>query len=148
MNPASDASRASPGNAPGETIHHAPGAPLNWREALMGLVASRIALIQLESKDAASSAARVAIFWGAAACCVVFAWALLIAGGVAALAQSMHWPWHWVALAAGALHLLAGALFAVLGKPAMGAAFAFTRAEFQKDREWIENFPKNKKSND
>jgi uncharacterized membrane protein YqjE len=114
----------------------------------MGLIASRVALIQLESKDAATSVARVMLFWGAALCCAVFAWALLAAGAVAAIAQAMHWPWHGVALAAGVLHLLAGTLLAILGKPAMGSAFAFTRAEFKKDREWIENLHKNKKSND
>ncbi|MEX1115601.1 MAG: phage holin family protein [Akkermansiaceae bacterium] len=147
MNPSSDADQASSGNSPGETINHAPSAPSNWREALMGLLASRVALIQLESKDAARGAARAAVFFVAALCCVIFAWALLISGGVAILADAMHWPWYWVALGASALHLLVGIGFALLGKPAVNPAFPITRAEFQKDREWIEKFHINKKPN-
>ena len=114
----------------------------------MALIASRIAIIQLESADAAKSASKTIIHWIAALTCILFAWALIIAGTIAAIAHRTLWPWHWIALAAAAIHLLAAATLFLLRKPTRNPAFPITRNEFQKDREWIENFHKNQKSND
>jgi threonine/homoserine/homoserine lactone efflux protein len=119
--------------------------PENWREALMALIASRVALIRLEARQSAKSGASRAIRMAAAAFCLLFAWMLLLAGGIAALAACTDWPWHWVALATAALHLLLAGLLIITCKAAP-PAFPATRAEFQKDREWIENFQKNPKS--
>ena len=114
----------------------------------MSLIASRITLFQLESKDATRETGRRLAFVIAAIFCGVFAWALLIAGSVALISKTMDWPWFGVAIAAGVLHLLVGFLLARLAKPSGIPAFPITRAEFQKDREWIENFQKNEKSSD
>ena len=147
MNPSSDIAPTSPGEAASAEPRPQPAPPLNWREALAGLVAARMALIQLESKDAARDAARRAA-WVAAACgCAFFAWALLLAGVIPMISESLDWPWNRVAVGAAILHLLAGIILVRLAKPSAATAFPVTRAEFQKDREWIENFPKTKKSN-
>ncbi len=114
----------------------------------MALIASRVALIQLESKDAGREKARSAIFLIAAGCAAFFAWALLMAGLVAILSDAIGKPWSWVAVGFAMLHLLAGVMLARLGKPSGAPAFPVTRAEFQKDREWIENFKQTRKSND
>lgn len=115
----------------------------------MSLVASRITLIQLESKDAASGTVRSAALILAACGCVFFSWALVLAGGISLVAQLANWPWNYVALAVATVHLLAGLVMARLAlKSPRGAMFPITRAEFQKDREWIENFQKTPKSND
>ena len=114
----------------------------------MSLIAARFALIELESKDAAKQGARRAALAAAACGCAVFAWALLLAGGVSLIAESAGWPWYAVALGAAVLHLLAGIILANLAKPSANPAFPVTRAEFKKDREWIENFHKTKSSND
>lgn len=114
----------------------------------MALIASRIALIELESKDAIKQGARSAIMIVAAVICAVFAWALLLAGGISLIAVAADWPWYWVALGAAALHLLAGFILVKLAKPSPGTAFPVTRSEFNKDRQWIENFHPTKKSND
>jgi uncharacterized membrane protein YqjE len=119
--------------------------PNNWREALMALIASRIALIRLEARQSAKSNASRAIRMAAAAFCLLFAWMLLLAGGIAAVAALAAWPWHWVALATAALHILLSWILIITVKTAP-PAFPATRAEFQKDREWIENFQKKPKS--
>jgi cytochrome bd-type quinol oxidase subunit 2 len=114
----------------------------------MTLVASRFALIELESKETAREWAKRATLIAAACVCAVFAWALLLAGGVSLIAEASGWPWYWVAIGAAILHLLAGAILVSRAKSSPSPTFPVTRAEFQKDREWIENFHKTKKSND
>ncbi|MBC8127424.1 MAG: phage holin family protein [Gloeobacteraceae cyanobacterium ES-bin-144] len=119
--------------------------PSNWREALLSLIAARISLIQIESKDVAKSVARKAIGIACLAFCVVFAWALLLTGGIYALSQAAHWPWYWIAISAGVLHIIAGLLIARCTKTPTTPPFPVTRTEFQKDRTWIENFHKTPK---
>lgn len=114
----------------------------------MALIASRVSLIQLESKEAAGEGARRIAYLITAVCAVVFAWALLIAGLVAILSEAIGKPWSWVAVGFALLHLLVGLVLAKLAKPSGAPAFPITRAEFQKDREWIENFKQTRKSND
>ena len=147
MNPSSDIGPDSPAEAAGTRL---PGQmpPANWRVALMDLIASRFALIELESKDAAKDGARRAALIAAACGCAVFAWALLLAGGISLIAESCGWPWNLMAIGAAVLHLLAGIILASLAKPSTGASFPVTRAEFHKDREWIQNLHTTKKSND
>ncbi len=112
----------------------------------MSLIASRISLIQLESKDAKKETGRRVVMIAAAAGCVLVTWALTLAGSIAWIAEAANWPWHRVALIAAAVHLLVGIILARLAKPSGSPSFPITRAEFQKDREWIENFQKIKRS--
>ena len=120
--------------------------PVNWREALLTLIASRVSLIELESKEAAKDAARRLIFIVAAVCCLFFMWALLLAGGIAALATALDWSWYWIAMGAGAIHIVAAVWLARAAMAKTGSAFPVTRSEFQKDRTWIENLQKPRKS--
>lgn len=121
--------------------------PANWKEALLSLVSSRIALIQLESKEAAGHAAQRAAALIAAILCLFFTWALLLAGTIAIVSTSTGWQWGWVAIGAAAIHLLVAMIFASVAKSHGTSAFPVTRSEFQKDREWIENLQKTRKSN-
>lgn len=114
----------------------------------MNLIASRFALIQLESKEAAHDGAKRAARFAAAALCAVFAWALLLAGGIAFISEQLGWSWSLVAIGTAILHLIAGIIFSRPPKGSGGEAFRVTRAEFQKDRAWIENLQNPKKSND
>ena len=144
MNPASETQTSQPVEAePMDTP-----LPTNWREALMALIAARIALIQIESKDAAKDTAKRAACIIALILCAFFTWALLLASGIAALAKICHWPWYGIAFIAAILHLIAAILLARAAKSPTAPAFPVTRSEFQKDREWIENFQKTPKSND
>ena len=114
----------------------------------MALIAARVALIELESKEAALAAGRRTALIGAACACVFFMWALAITAAVSLISRAVGWPWDWVAAGLAALHLIVGILLAQSAKSAGNPAFPFTRAEFKKDREWIENFNKAKKSSD
>jgi threonine/homoserine/homoserine lactone efflux protein len=111
----------------------------------MALIASRVELIRLEARQSAKSGASRAIRMAAAAFCMLFAWMLLLAGGITALSACSGWAWHWVALATAVLHLLLAWLL-ILSCKAAPPAFPATLAEFQKDREWIENFQKKPES--
>lgn len=138
----------APSQATADAVRQEPR-PDNWREALMSLIASRIALIQHEARETARQRALRVVSVIVAAFCLFFTWALLLAGGIAAVSSACEWPWFWLAIGAAALHLLLAFILlkASSAKPAT-AAFPLTRAEFQKDREWIENFQKKPKSND
>ena len=129
-----------------EAADVSPTPPANWREALMALMASRYALILLESKEAAKEGGRRAGLVAAACVCAVFAWALLIVGGISILAVETGWQWNFIAVGAAVAHLLAGIGLAKAAKPSPGEPFSHTRAEFQKDRQWIENYHGTKKS--
>lgn len=146
MNPASD--METPPSSAGTDLGAAPGGaiPSNWREALLTLISSRVTLIQLESKDAARDAGRRAVRMAVVVFCAFFSWALLLAGGIPALARLTGCPWYGVALTLAALHLLVAAVCAKAARTPAAPAFPVTRAEFQKDREWIENFQKTPKS--
>lgn len=132
---------------PGTTPEGDAPLPSNWREGLLSLIASRVDLIQLESKDAAEQGARRAVLIVAAVICIFFTWALLLAGGIVAISHLTAWPWYWLAITAAAIHLTAAVILARAAKFSGPPSFPVTRAEFQKDREWIENFQKTPKSN-
>ena len=148
MSSSSDNTSPIPGESPLPESPEADAPRANWRVALMDLVAARLALIQLESKDATQQASRRAALIAAACAAAFFAWALLLVGGVSLLAQATGWPWNLVTIGLAMLHLVVGIILFQSAKPSGAASFPVTRAEFQKDREWIENFNKNKKSND
>ncbi len=138
----------------GDATSHAPssargaGTPLpeNWTQALLGLIASRVTLIRLEAKEAAAAGARRAIFLGLALGGLFFGWLLFLAGIVACIAAATGWPWHWVALGSAGLHFIVSAIFIMIVKSGGKPTFTHTRNEFQKDREWIENFQDNSRS--
>ena len=146
MNPASDTE--FPPALAGSNKNRAAAAspPANWSEALAVLAATRLALIELEFKHAAQAGARRASCFGALLACVFFMWALLLAGGIAVLAQAVGWPWYWIAIGGAALHLVAASCLAMTARAAAAPAFPITRAEFQKDLEWIENLQQSPKS--
>ena len=114
----------------------------------MTLIASRVALIQLESQEAAKAGARRAAVAGRGAGLRIL--------HLGAVARRWHrrrlaitgWPWHWIAIAASGAAPGAALLLARTARKPGAPVFPVTRAEFQKDREWIENFQKTRKSND
>jgi len=135
-------------NPPSPAFSGGPAVPTNWRTALADLLGARAALIQLELKQAASSGLKRGILFAAAALLVLLAWIILVAGAIGAISVSAGWPWYWVTLSAGGIHLLIALILILIAKKPGPATFEVTRSEFQKDREWLANFQSPNKSND
>ncbi len=119
---------------------------VDWRKALGELFATRAELIRLESQAAAKGVVSKAIWGAILGIAALFCWLLLLAGGIALLAHTTGIVWFWLTLAAAGVHLLVVLLaFVQLRRPAP-ATFTHTKAEFQRDREWLKNLnpPKSK----
>jgi uncharacterized membrane protein YqjE len=113
-------------------------APGSWHEALAGLISCRIALIRFESQAAVRQGARSLIGLMLAAVAGLFAWALLVTGGIGALVAATGWPWYWLAGGLAVVHgLLAGGCLLFV-KSSQIPVFPITRNEFQKDRQWLQ----------
>lgn len=112
----------------------------------MALVTARLALVEFEGQRAARLGIRRVVCGVALGVCLVFMWALLLAGGIAWIAASLDQPWWQIALAASGVHLLAAMVLARALQAAVPPLFPVTRAEFHRDREWIENLHKSPKS--
>jgi len=146
MNPAPDTDPKPQHTHRGPEINGHDLPPSNWLDALMLLLSSRISLIRLESKDVATAVARRALLMMAALLCIFFTWSLLLVAGIKAVSHAAGWQWHWVALASAAIHLLAALLLARRARKPSAPAFPVTHAEFLKDREWIKNLQRIRKS--
>jgi uncharacterized membrane protein YqjE len=147
MNDSSGTNSATPSGANGEIPAHAT-TPTNWVDALCGLIAARIALIQIESKTAGREVGKKVAFLVVAALAAVFGWALLLVGSISALAAATSWPWSWIALSAAVIHLIIVFICLRAATFPVSPAFPITRAEFQKDREWLDTLKTPRKSND
>lgn len=144
MNDPSGTLPSSP--APGTT--DISGMPSNWRSAAADLIGSRLALIQLEIRQAAGSATKKAVLLVSAGFLLLSAWAVFVAGAIGLISALGNFPWYWVALSACGVHLLLAVILIAIAKRPGEATFSATRAEFLKDREWLEKFQSpNKSSN-
>lgn len=121
--------------------------PTNWLEAILALLVSRIGLCQLEAKSAVETAQRKILKLIFAAVVAFFGWILLLSGAVTAIATAGGWPWFWIALAFAAIHLLLALVLVISASAPSPPRFQATRAELQKDFEWIKNLIANRKSN-
>ena len=146
MNPAPDTDPQPQQTHRGSVNNGHDEPPSNWLDALMLLLSSRISLIRLESKDVASAVVKRVLLMVAALLCVFFTWSLLLVAGITAVSNASGWHWHWVCLAAAALHLLVALLLARRARKPGAPAFPFTHTEFLKDREWIKNLQRIRKS--
>jgi hypothetical protein len=119
---------------------------VDWRKALGELFTTRAELIRLESLAAAKGVVSKVIWGAALGIAALFCWLLLLAGGIGLLAMTTGVAWSWLTLAAAGLHLLVALIaYAKLRRPAP-PTFSHTKAEFQRDREWLKtlNPPKSK----
>lgn len=113
------------------------GLPEDWKEALGMLVSSRLEMIRIEAKAASSDAARNVAFLAAGLFALLSAWVLVVSAAIAAIAANTSWEWFHVAFAFAGAHLIIGVILLLLLKSGKKVGFPVTRAEFQKDREWL-----------
>lgn len=116
-----------------------------WQQAAATLAFSRFALIQAESKAAVSGAAKKIILLAIAALLLLFTWIILVAATVAAIAANTTLSWYHAAFAAAAIHLILALIILFRAKTPEPPTFQHTRAEFQKDREWLNQITSNPK---
>jgi len=136
-----------PSSQPTPDGHAATHGPSSWINALLAIISTRAELIRLEAKDAARKSSCKAARIIAAILCITFGWFLLLAGCIGALSMLANWPWFWTSLTIGAIHIIAAIILLRKSSGNSSSLFPVTRAEFQRDREWIENLQKNPKSN-
>ena len=128
------------------TRRQAPPSPTGWRKAIMTLVASRLALIEIESKEFANETIRRTSLILVASCLIFFAWALFLVSSIAWITELTELPWSQITLYMAMAHLLGALFFSRMASSSRAPSFSATRAEFKKDREWIENCEKTQKS--
>ena len=129
------------------------GEESSFREGLEEHLKARVELLAIEAREASTFAARKGVLGFVIGAFAFFSYALLLTSAVSLLGSWLErsWPdtfdgigWQMVALFAGVLHfLLAFILFKILKRKPDQALFEYTRAEFQKDRQWL-NPPKTK----
>ncbi len=122
--------------------------PADWREALLNLLSARAALVEIEARDLARTASLKLLRGALALLAIGVTWLLILAGGIGAISAATQFAWYWLALIAAGLHIVVAASLARSASKPMPPAFSHARSEFQKDREWIRNLCKTRKSND
>ncbi|MBC7980201.1 MAG: phage holin family protein [Armatimonadetes bacterium] len=113
---------------------------------MANLLSSRIGIINSESKRALETGIKKAIPLAAAIFCLLVTWLLLLAGGLGLIAAKTTWPWFYAAFAAAGLHILVMVILLNIAKSRAIDAFPLTRAEFKKDREWLNQLKQQPKS--
>ena len=143
MNPSPDLSSGTGQPVPDSTQFPA---PTHWREALLFLVTTRVGIIRAELHEATSGWIKKLTLLILGGLFLLFAWACLIAGGVAAIAVAYGWAWYWVALAVGGAHLLFALIFVLISQSHQVESFHATKVEFKKDHAWLETLIKKRTS--
>lgn len=126
-----------------------------FRRRLDEHLKARAELLSIETREAGSFVARKGLLGLAALVLVFFAYALLLAAAVSLCGQWLEhaWPgacrgrgWQFAAIAAALLHLLLAFLLVTrLKRKPVHPFFEYTRAEFRKDRQWLQkNHSRNK----
>lgn len=116
--------------------------PQSWQEALINLVAARLGLIKIEAAEAGAHVAKRLVAAVLAGVLGLFLWALILAGSIGLLAYFAIWHWFWITLAVAGLHAVVIFFLLMVARKTSPTAFPITRAEFEKDHQWIENLKK------
>ncbi len=101
---------------------------------------ARMRLASIEGREAAGEAGKVLLLAGAVLVAGAFGWLFLCLGAVFLLAKAMgEYGWVWASLIVGCAHIVIAILLGlVLRAHRSKSFFPLTTAEFQKDREWLE----------
>lgn len=118
----------------------------NWKVAIPDLIASRIGIFRIEAGDATEVLTKKLIMLGVTVFCLIATWGLLTAGLIGWISAYFNVAWYFTAFSIGAIHLLiALTMINFIKRSKKIESFPITRAEFEKDREWL-NQLKNRSS--
>ncbi|MFD2255749.1 phage holin family protein [Luteolibacter algae] len=135
-------SQSHPPDLEDHSFHSSDGIPTNWKEALACLISSRLAIFQVESRQAAQTGVSKIIFLSIAGIAILFSWILLMAGAVGGIASVTALAWYHAAFIIAGIHILVAVIMILLGGRKTAPSFPLTRAEFDKDREWLNQLKK------
>lgn len=108
--------------------------------SLAGYIQARLELFTLETGDAADVIVRRLAWLILGFFFLILGYGLLLAAGVAWLANRFNVPWWETALILSLIHIVIGWFFLRVGKRKIShLVFDQTRKELQKDREWLGN---------
>ena len=133
---------------PGEEFRPGPdqGFPTNWKEAIATLASARMAMIKAESGEAIGTGVKKLALVIIGVVALFFAWCLFMGGVVGAIASSPALSWWQAAFIVGGGHLLVALVAFLVAKSKASDPFPITRAEFEKDREWLNQLKNQSKS--
>lgn len=114
-------------------------AGIDWQSALAEFVSSRVALIQLESKDAVRMIAQKSRYSAMLVAFSLLAWFFFVAGLIGCLHHWTRAPWWAYAMGFGLVHALLAWRIANLLKRPQPPPFPLTCQEFHKDRLWMQS---------
>jgi uncharacterized membrane protein YqjE len=124
------------------------GSLIALASALADFFESRAALLATESKSALFQFLVAASCLVAAVLFFVFGYIFLLGSAVVAIAHMANVSWVWIALGAGGLHFVIALIFLIVAVTGIKRpVFRETRAELQKDREWLKNLEENRPQN-
>lgn len=122
---------------------HPPG---NWKDAIPSLIASRIGIFRIEAQDALEITVRKLIGLGVILFSLFATCSLLTAGLIGWIAAHFACPWYFAAFSVGGVYfLISVVMLMIIKRTKKIESFPVTRAEFEKDREWL-NQLKNRSS--
>ncbi len=112
--------------------------PVNWKEAIPSLIASRIGIFRIEAQDAIEVLTKKLILLSVTVFCVIATWGLLTAGLVGLISAYFNVAWYFAAFSIGGVYLLiALVMLVIINRSKKIESFSITREEFEKDREWL-----------
>lgn len=124
------------------------GSLIALASALADFFESRAALLATESKTALFQFLVAAVCLVAAVLFFAFGYIFLLGSAVVAIAHMANVSWIWIALAAAGLHFVIALILLVFAATGIKRpVFTATRAELQKDREWLKNLETNQPPN-
>ena len=101
---------------------------------------TRLLLFQLEFKEAAASARRQAVLYAMGAAALTIAYAVSLAGTIAALARVFQISWDILAIGAGGVHAIAAfCFFLLIRRLKQQQPFRESLTQLEKDRQWLES---------
>lgn len=110
----------------------------NWQDAIPSLIASRLGIFRIEAQDALDVTIRKLIGIGMALFCLFATWSLLTAGLIGVMGHHFNCPWYLAAFFLGGFYLLISLMILLIIKRTKKIeSFPVTRAEFEKDRQWL-----------
>ncbi|MFK7852399.1 MAG: phage holin family protein [Akkermansiaceae bacterium] len=112
--------------------------PVNWKEAGVDFISSKVGIFRVEAKAAATAAIGKIALLLVAVFFLFVTYALLLVGLVGWISDSINWQWYHVAFAISGGHCLISLILLLMCRSKPAEPFPMTRAELEKDREWLE----------